>query len=72
MQKFVRRTELYRRQQRDEKEKEPETGGNKAPYRRNKDDLRSIGCRRILLITEEGICQIGKQHTLTVPPLKNA
>ena len=31
MQKFVRRTELYRRQQRDEKEKEPETGGNKAP-----------------------------------------
>ena len=31
MQKFVRRTKPCRRQQKDEKERELETGGNKAP-----------------------------------------
>ena len=31
MQKFVRRAELYRRQHKDEKERELETKGNKAP-----------------------------------------
>ena len=31
LQKFVRRMESYRRQQRDKKEREPQTGGNKAP-----------------------------------------
>ena len=45
MQKFVRRTEPYRRQHRDEKERELETKGKKAPIGEIRMILRGLVAR---------------------------
>ena len=62
---------MYGRQQRDEKERELETGGNKAPI----GEIRMIFGGLVVGGSSKSLkktCKRGEQRTLVVPTFKNA